>query len=228
LNLLETLLDFVDHRPADLLTFKSQNDDGDGEDDENESPDYVTIRKNVSRIVTLVTMNGICLQSIQPKEHDTKQTHIQIDANMYDIPKAYPSVISRFQQWMTLGLDPQNDSASSSNLSLHLRNAIEEDEIRMSGALCMGNLARSDETCHLLLTKYGVGEALLELLELELERLKKSGRSAGSGNGDEGGSGANGPANGKEMKSCVKVLHAAVGAFKNFSLASKFFSIVLC
>ncbi|KAJ3411499.1 hypothetical protein HDV05_002107 [Chytridiales sp. JEL 0842] len=155
LDLLNTLLDFVDHRPKVPLPKP---------DEENEVPDYELIRKNISRIVTLVTMN---------------------DANMSDIP-LHTDVIDRFKQWMTQGLGTSS--------------VIDEDEIRMSGALCIGNLARSDDTCALLTKKHQVGPALLELLNLEMDRVKTSGVR-------------------EETKSCIKVLHAVVGAFKNLSLA---------
>ncbi|KAJ3140040.1 Rap1 GTPase-GDP dissociation stimulator 1, partial [Irineochytrium annulatum] len=131
LNLLDILLDFVDHLPTAALP---SND----EDDE-DVPDYAEIRKRISRIVTLVTMN---------------------DANMADIPNN-DTVIERFKQWMTLGL--------------HTGKENDEDEIRMAGALSIGNLARSDESCLVLVTRHNVGPALLSLLQLEKKRVQVAG-----------------------------------------------------
>ncbi|KAJ3219756.1 hypothetical protein HDU67_009568 [Dinochytrium kinnereticum] len=156
LELLEILLDFVDHPPRVPLPQSTEDE---------EVPNYHEIRKQVSKIVTLVTMN---------------------DANMAEIPQI-PSVIERFKRWMTLGFEAMTE--------------VEEDEIRMSGALCIGNLARSDETCTLLVNEYGVGKALLELLLLEKNRLQISGIK-------------------EETKSSLKVLHAVVGALKNLSIAT--------
>ncbi|KAI9001873.1 hypothetical protein BC832DRAFT_122634 [Gaertneriomyces semiglobifer] len=55
-----------------------------------------------------------------------------------------------------------------------------------------------DITCNILVTQHGVAEALLSLLRLEVTRVQQGGG---------------------ELKSTVKVLHAAVGALKNLSLA---------
>ncbi|ORY51791.1 hypothetical protein BCR33DRAFT_711986 [Rhizoclosmatium globosum] len=161
---LTTLLDFVDHRP----TFAPPASD----DTTSVTDAYADIRKRISRIVTLVTMN---------------------DSNMVDIPK-HVDIMTRFKQWMTLGL--------------HTGKELEEDEIRMSGALCIGNLARSDEACRALVMDHGVADALLALLTMEMERVK-----AGSALMAAGTSAVN------EIKSCVKVIHAVVGAFKNLSIA---------
>ncbi|TPX71475.1 hypothetical protein SpCBS45565_g01105 [Spizellomyces sp. 'palustris'] len=152
-DLLDILLDFVDRRPEGVAVAKA------GED----LATYTEIRKTVSRIVTLVTMN---------------------DANMVDLPKKR-EIIDRFKQWMTNGFAPLD--------------AAEEDEIRMSGALCIGNLARSDETCVALVQEHDVARALLNLLALEVSRVKQSGT---------------------ELKSTVKVLHAVMGSLKNLSLAA--------
>ncbi|KAI9331968.1 armadillo-type protein [Obelidium mucronatum] len=167
-DLLGILLDFVDHRPTYVLP--------EPEEDEDSHPSYIEIRKRISRIVTLVTMN---------------------DSNMTDIPK-HADVMARFKQWMTLGL--------------HTGKELEEDEIRMSGALCMGNLSRSDEACAALINQHGVAVALLALLGLEVERVK-----AGTLAMAEGGDGAQLAVN--DIKSCVKVVHAVVGAFKNLTIA---------
>ncbi|KNC97857.1 uncharacterized protein SPPG_06853 [Spizellomyces punctatus DAOM BR117] len=152
-DLLDILLDFVDRRPEGVAVAKT------GED----LATYTEIRKTVSRIVTLVTMN---------------------DANMVDLPKKR-EIIDRFKQWMTNGFAPLDTA--------------EEDEIRMSGALCIGNLARSDETCVSLVQEHDVARALLNLLALEVSRVKQSGT---------------------ELKSTVKVLHAVMGSLKNLSLAA--------
>ncbi|KAJ3098190.1 hypothetical protein HDU97_004199 [Phlyctochytrium planicorne] len=156
LELLDILLDFVDHLPA--VPLPQQSDDED-------IPNYYEIRKTVSKIVTLVTMN---------------------DINMVDIADKH-NIIDRFKRWMTLGFGVETE--------------IEEDEIRMSGALCIGNLARSDVTCTRLVQDFGVGSALLDLLQIEKNRLLTVGLK-------------------EETKSCVKVLHAVVGALKNLSIAS--------
>ncbi|KAJ3068209.1 Rap1 GTPase-GDP dissociation stimulator 1 [Podochytrium sp. JEL0797] len=171
-DLLNVLLDFVDHRPTYVLPISEDLD----EDDEDEVPKYTEIRKRISRIVTLVTMN---------------------DANMTEIP-THPLLMTRFKQWLTLGVS-----------SPHPASLQEEDEIRMSAALCIGNLARSDDACNVLVGKHEVAPALLALLEMEVERVKKG--SAGMAEGDVKGVG--------EVKSCVKVIHAVVGAFKNLSIA---------
>ncbi|KAJ3286654.1 Rap1 GTPase-GDP dissociation stimulator 1 [Borealophlyctis nickersoniae] len=155
-DLLDILLDFVDHRP----TFQPSPDTL-----EEDQSTYHDIRKTVSRIVTLVTMN---------------------DANMADMPQK-PEIINRFKKWMTSGLTTGNEA--------------EEDEIRMSGALCIGNLARSDETCTALVHRHGVAQDLLDLLKLEIGRVRASGVR-------------------EETKSTVKVLHAVIGALKNLSLAA--------
>ncbi|KAJ3055918.1 Rap1 GTPase-GDP dissociation stimulator 1 [Rhizophlyctis rosea] len=154
-DLLDNLLDFVDHRPAA---------DSDLGDDDVQT--YKDVRKTVSRIVTLVTMN---------------------DTNMSEIPSK-PEIISRFKLWMTSGV--------------HTGNEAEEDEIRMSGALCIGNLARSDETCAALVHQHGVAQSVLDLLKLEIDRLRASGVR-------------------EETKSTIKVLHAVIGALKNLSLAAE-------
>ncbi|KAJ3028135.1 UNVERIFIED_CONTAM: Rap1 GTPase-GDP dissociation stimulator 1 [Siphonaria sp. JEL0065] len=183
-NLLNVLLDFVDHRPTFALPPR--------EEDEDSCPSYIEIRKRISRIVTLVTMNGLAFSTSSPQ--------IQLpnsDSNMIDIPK-HADVMSRFKQWMTLGL--------------HTGKELEEDEIRMSGALCIGNLSRSDEACAALVNQHGVAVALLGLLALEVERVK-----VGTAAMSDAGEGATVAVN--DVKSCVKVVHAVVGAFKNLSIA---------
>ncbi|KAJ3130471.1 hypothetical protein HK098_000036 [Nowakowskiella sp. JEL0407] len=154
-NFLDVLLNFVDHKPK----FRAQEADED-------SYSFEEIRKTVSRIVTLVTMN---------------------DVNMVEITKK-PELIARFKQWLTLGTD--SDSG------------VKEDEIRMSGALSIGNLARSDETCISLVQEYGIAQSLLELAVLEKDRvLNCEGRD--------------------DKKSAIKVLHAVFGALKNLSLTNE-------
>ncbi|KAJ3038533.1 Rap1 GTPase-GDP dissociation stimulator 1 [Rhizophlyctis rosea] len=153
-DLLDVFLDFVDHRPVSDLELEPETVEM-----------YQDVRKTVSRIVTLVTMN---------------------DTNMTEIPSK-PEIINRFKVWMTSGIQSGNEA--------------EEDEIRMSGALCIGNLARSDETCKALVHRHGVAQSLLDLLGLEIDRLKTSGLR-------------------EETKSTIKVLHAVVGALKNLSLAA--------
>nr|KAJ3419462.1 hypothetical protein HK105_006932 [Polyrhizophydium stewartii] len=156
-DLLDVLLDFVDHRPTHRPP--PREDFGD------DAYDYELIRRTVSRVVTSVTMN---------------------DDNMAELPR-HEMIVRRFLVWMSSGL----------NTSTHK----EEEEIRMSGALCIGNLARSDATCKMLVEKHNVGPALVSLIKLEAERLR-----AVSGARDE-------------AKSSIKVLHAVIGALKNLSLA---------
>ncbi|KAI8822699.1 armadillo-type protein [Fimicolochytrium jonesii] len=153
-DLFENLLDFVDHRPTKPRA----------EFDEEAWQTYADVRKTVSRIATLVSMN---------------------DANMFDIPQK-SNIMKQLTEWMAHG--------SGSHLSW-----AEEDEIRMSGALTIGNLARSDTTCVDLVERHGVVPPMLALLELETQRTKNAGA---------------------EMKGIIKVLHAVIGALKNLSLAS--------
>ncbi|KAI8806467.1 armadillo-type protein [Cladochytrium replicatum] len=105
------------------------------------------------------------------------------DENMADLVENV-SIVNRFKSWLNAGFDTKTE--------------VEEDEIRMSGALCLGNLARSDRTCQLLVTEHGVADDLLALMKLEIKRI-------GDGSAD--------------MRSINKVLHAVVGTFKNLSLA---------
>ncbi|KAJ3128611.1 Rap1 GTPase-GDP dissociation stimulator 1, partial [Physocladia obscura] len=122
------------------------------------------------------------------------------DNNMIDIPK-HADYMARFRRWMTLGI--------------HTGKEIEEDDIRMNGALCIGNLARSDEACSVLIKEYNVGVSLLELLTMETERVKTGSAAISSADGDIDASGVGINA----IRSSVKVIHAVVGAFKNLSIA---------
>jgi hypothetical protein len=125
-NLLNILLDFVDHLPTAQPTTPAPEAEDEEEEEARPEPKYADIRKRVSRIVTLVTMNGVIILL------NSWNIYFQyVDANMYDIPK-HSDVILRFKRWMTLGL---REGA----------NATDEDELRMSGALSLGNLARSGE-----------------------------------------------------------------------------------
>ncbi|KAJ3105663.1 Rap1 GTPase-GDP dissociation stimulator 1 [Phlyctochytrium bullatum] len=108
------------------------------------------------------------------------------DGNMVELSHN-KKVVGRFKNWMTLGLKTRSDR--------------EEDEIRMSGALSIGNLARSDDTCALLMREHDIGKALLELLLMEKKRLQEHGIR-------------------EDTKSCIKVLHAVVGALKNLSISA--------
>ena len=51
-GLLDILLDFVDHRPVYPLPVNET------EDEDDDLPNYEVILKNISKTVTLVTMNG--------------------------------------------------------------------------------------------------------------------------------------------------------------------------
>ncbi|KAI8843942.1 armadillo-type protein [Chytriomyces cf. hyalinus JEL632] len=177
-QVLNVLLDFVDHYPTYTL---SQSDL-----DEDDIPSYDELRRRISRIVTLITMN---------------------DSNMANIPKQ-ADVMQRFKTWTTLGL--------------HTGKEIAEDEIRMSGALCIGNLARSDKACTLLVQEHAVDVSLMELLSLEVGRVKAGSASLSAISGAVGdGSSSVASSNAvNEIRSCVKVIHAVVGAFKNLSIAA--------
>ncbi|TPX38360.1 hypothetical protein SmJEL517_g00347 [Synchytrium microbalum] len=168
-DLLDILLDFVDHRPP-ARARASGND----ETLMKAVTTYTDIRRTVSRIVTLVTMN---------------------DANMVDMPKK-AEIINRFKRWMTLvrqvSVDDDDDDEDQED---------EDEEVRMSGALCLGNLARSDETCATLVKTHNVVPALVKLLRLETERLRMA-------------------QTGEDTKMGLKVVHAVIGALKNLSLAS--------
>ncbi|KAJ3163055.1 hypothetical protein HDU86_002224 [Geranomyces michiganensis] len=153
-NLLEILLDFVDHRP------KIKELDLHDED----VTTYLEVRRAVSRTATLATMN---------------------DANMVEITQHGGTLIERFKQWMLYGTGGTD--------------VTEEDEIRMSGALAIGNLARSDATCVELVQRHGVVPPLLAVLALEIARAKEPG---------------------VEGKNIIKVVHGAAGALKNLSLAA--------
>ncbi|KAL5034970.1 hypothetical protein BDV3_004459 [Batrachochytrium dendrobatidis] len=109
------------------------------------------------------------------------------DENMKELVQQ-DSIIARFHSWMTCGL----------NSSTH---KVEED-IRMSGALSIGNLARSDATCLKLVEHHRAGSALIALLKLEVDHLRTVGGAY------------------EEAKSSIKVLHAVIGALKNLSLAA--------
>ena len=102
--------------------------------------------------------------------------------------------IFKFLEWMNSGL---SSSAARS-----------EESIRMAGALCIGNFARSgtllvnvDDTCATLLFDKKVGEPLIALLRAETERFATSDRTR------------------DENKSSIKVFHAIIAGLKNLSLA---------
>lgn len=109
---------------------------------------------------------------------------------MRELTLHQPAVIQRFKTWLSYGF------------TIHTESPIEEDEIRMNGALSIGNLARSDETSTKLLHDYDTGAALLELLRMEVNRFMGNFQVK------------------EEFKSLVKVLHAVVGTFKNLSLTA--------
>ena len=104
---------------------------------------------------------------------------------MYEL--THSAVLSRFLSWLRFGF------------SINVESLIEEDAIRMNGALSIGNLARSDETCVELARTYDVASPMIELLRLELERWQNCTKI-------------------EERKSMIKVIHAVIGAFKNLSL----------
>ncbi|KAJ1340485.1 hypothetical protein BSLG_004932 [Batrachochytrium salamandrivorans] len=108
------------------------------------------------------------------------------DDNMKELV-TQDQTIARLQSWMAFGL----------NSSFHK----DEEDIRMSAALCIGNLARSDASCLKLVEHHRSGAALVTLIKLEIDHLRSVGGVRG------------------EAKSSIKVLHAAIGALKNMSLA---------
>ncbi|TPX39303.1 hypothetical protein SeMB42_g06383 [Synchytrium endobioticum] len=166
-DLLDILLDFVDHRPP-----ARARPSGNDEMLTAEVTTYADIRKTVSRIVTLATMN---------------------DANMIDMPKK-AEIINRFKRWMALGHQVTQDGDFDDQED-------EDEEVRMSGALCIGNLARSDETCAALVKIHNVVPALVKLLRQETVKLKVA-------------------EVGEDTKMGLKVVHAVIGSLKNLSLAS--------
>ncbi|KAJ3357517.1 Rap1 GTPase-GDP dissociation stimulator 1 [Entophlyctis luteolus] len=155
-----------------------------------DSVDYDDVFKRVSKLVILVTLNGGVFGVYSP-------ITFLADANMMEIPK-HSDVMNRFKQWLTLGF--------------HTGKELEEDDIRMSGALCVGNLARSDESCKALMKEHNIGSALLQLLTMEVDRAKQEHEVLITGAGPDSSAVA-------AVRSCVKVIHAVVGAFKNLSIA---------
>eukprot|EP00842_Homolaphlyctis_polyrhiza_P000659 jgi/Hompol1/1594/HPOL_002725-RA len=109
------------------------------------------------------------------------------DANMAELT-SQKNTVARFKSWVTSGLSSISQK--------------DEESIRVSGALCIGNLARSDDTCVALVEQHGVVASLLTLIKMEVDHL----RFVGGGR--------------EEARSSIKVLHSAIGALKNLSLAS--------
>ncbi|KAH9246622.1 hypothetical protein BASA81_015816 [Batrachochytrium salamandrivorans] len=105
------------------------------------------------------------------------------DDNMKELV-TQDQTIARLQSWMAFGL----------NSSFHK----DEEDIRMSAALCIGNLARSDASCLKLVEHHRSGAALVTLIKLEIDHLRSVGGVRG------------------EAKSSIKVLHAAIGALKKY------------
>lgn len=90
---------------------------------------------------------------------------------------------SRFINWMTDDID---DISS------------EREEIRSTGAYCIGNLARSDESCIKLVQDYKIMGPILEVLKAKIKYFE---------NGDQ------------PSRDTMKVLHAITGTLKNLCLA---------
>lgn len=99
-----------------------------------------------------------------------------------------------------------------------------DDEIRMYGALSLGNLCRSDATCGILATPPNeIIPALLTMIIFELERLKDFHNAVAELNGGSSGEVGNEAKRIMkiEIKSIVQLLHAGIGALKNLSLCGK-------
>jgi len=167
----DALLDFVDHK---LLRQASTTSLDESSSSTSNVPSYREVRKLVSKITTVTTMN---------------------DENMKELSFSLP-VLARLKRWMELG-----DGGR------------EEDEIRMAGALCIGNLARSDQTCEALVKIHNVVPALMKLFSLEMIRLNSAKHDITQIEEEERKEAKD------ELKSIVQVIHAVIGALKNLSLA---------
>ncbi|ORX54710.1 hypothetical protein BCR36DRAFT_581596 [Piromyces finnis] len=91
----------------------------------------------------------------------------------------------RFINWMVDNLDD---------------NSPEREEIRSTGAYCLGNLARSDESCIKLVQDYKVMEPIMNLLRSKVSLFSNGGQPS---------------------REAMKVLHALVGTLKNLCLAAE-------
>lgn len=91
---------------------------------------------------------------------------------------------SRFVHWMVDDLDDCSP---------------EKEEIRSTGAYCIGNLARSDESCIKLVQDYKIMDPIMELLRSKVKLF------------DNGG---------QPSRETMKVLHALAGTLKNLCLAA--------
>ena len=143
---------------------------------------------------------GFSLESVKQLLVKVVTSTTMSDGNMRYLIEAQ-TIISRLISWTTVyGLGEVLD-----------------DEIRMSGALCLGNIGRSgmffsplvliydgnclDETCVKLVKIYHCEDALLKMVEVEYRRLKESQIIK------------------EEAMVHIKVIHAVLGALKNLSLA---------
>ncbi|KAJ2997127.1 hypothetical protein HDV02_005868 [Globomyces sp. JEL0801] len=133
-------------------------------------PDYVPMEQSEINLKTV----KIAISKII-----TTVTHS--DYIMIEVLK-HPSTVSHFINWMEA-----KDVPSDADL---------DDDIRMTGALCIGNLARSVYDHHIV-------SPLVKLLKVESERLKSDSIER------------------TESKHLIRVLHAVIGAFKNLSLAGR-------
>jgi len=91
---------------------------------------------------------------------------------------------SRFVNWM---IDNFEDCSS------------EKEEIRSTGAYCLGNLARSDESCIKLVQDLKIMDPIMKLLRSKIKVFDKGGQPS---------------------RETMKVLHALVGTLKNLCLAA--------
>jgi hypothetical protein len=128
------------------------------------------IRKNMSTLITSVTMHGILLI-------------ISLDSNM-SLLIEQSAFVNHLKKWMNL-----SDSR-------------DEEDIRMCAALCVGNLARSDDSCSKLILKYHIESFLIPLLQFEHDKTVSMSAE-------------------NRSKKLLKVIHATAGALKNLSLSGK-------
>jgi len=90
---------------------------------------------------------------------------------------------NRFVNWMINDLD---------------NNSPEMEEIKSTGAYCLGNLARSDESCIKLVQDYKIMDPIMKLLRSKVKLFEGEGQPS---------------------RESMKVLHALVGTLKNLCLA---------
>ncbi|KAH6578663.1 hypothetical protein BASA61_000128 [Batrachochytrium salamandrivorans] len=143
-------------------------------------------KDNVQREIVSKALLGILLDFVEQKptfKHAAEDDEASEDISYAHIRKTMARVVTT----VTMNDDNMKE--------------LDEEDIRMSAALCIGNLARSDASCLKLVEHHRSGAALVTLIKLEIDHLRSVGGVRG------------------EAKSSIKVLHAAIGALKNMSLA---------